>query len=131
VEFVHPQDAVQMAAKKMERNNVGIMPVLDDRQHAVGVITDRDITIRVVAENLSADMTPVRDVMTPNVLFCKEDDHIAAAAEMMKKNQVRRLLVKNEEENFTGVLSLGDIAVDAGASLSGEVLEEVSKPPMP
>jgi len=129
VEFVHPEDPVDKVAQKMVRMNVGSLPVLDEDQNAVGIITDRDITTRVVAAELVPGETEVRTVMTHQPLFCKESDDIQAVAKIMQKNQVRRLLVQNDQGDLTGVVSLGDLALNTGHSISGEILEEISKPP--
>jgi len=129
VEFVHPEDPIDKAAQKMTRSNVGSLPVINDKHDAVGLITDRDITTRVVSIGLDPTKTKVIKAMTQDLYFCKESDDIQNAANIMKDNQVRRLLVKNDEGDFTGVISLGDIALNSDHSLSGDVLEEISKPP--
>ena len=129
IEFVHPDDSVDKAAQKMTRRNVGSIPVIDKDQNPIGIITDRDIATRVVSVRLDPTETEVIKVMTHDPLFCKESDEITTAADIMKDNQVRRLLVKNDEENFTGIVSLGDLALKAGHLLAGEVLEDISKPP--
>lgn len=129
VEFVHPEDSVDKTAQIMTRINVGSIPVLDKDQNAVGIITDRDITTRVVSAGLVPSKTAVSEVMTHNPLSCKESDDVTTAAGMMKDNQVRRLLVQNDQGDFTGIVSLGDLALNAGHLMSGEVLKEISKIP--
>jgi CBS domain-containing protein len=129
VEFVHPDDFLDKAAKKMIRRNVGSIPVLDKDKNPIGIITDRDIVTRVVSVRLNPTETEAIKVMTHNPLFCKETDDIKTAAEIMKDNQVRRLLVQDDHGNLTGIVSLGDLALNAGHLLAGEVLKEVSRPP--
>jgi len=129
VEFVHPEDTVDKAAQKMTRRNIGSIPVLDQDQNPIGIITDRDIATRVVSVRLDPTETEVIKVMTHDPLFCKESDDIKTAADIMKDNQVRRLLVQNDQGSLTGIVSLGDLALNAGHLMTGEVLEEVSKPP--
>jgi len=128
VEFVHPGDSVKKAAQKMERINVGEIPILDDDLNAIGVLTDRDITVRLVAAGMDPEKTEVERIMTKSPLFCREEDSLQEAADIMKEHQVRRLLVRDEEGKFTGVVSLGDIALQAKESLSADILKEVSKP---
>jgi len=128
VEFVSTDDSVDKAAIKMTRNNVGAIPVLDRNQKAVGIITDRDITTRVVSVGLVPTETAVTKVMTKNPIVCKESDDIQTAAEIMKEHQIRRLIVQNNRGNFMGVVSLGDLALNVDQSISGEILKEISKP---
>jgi len=128
VEFVHPGDPVKKAAQKMERINVGEIPILDDELNAVGILTDRDIAVRLVATGMDPEQTAVQKIMTKSPLFCREDDPLQEAAELMKEHQVRRLLVHDDEGKFTGVVSLGDIALQAKESLSADILKEISKP---
>ena len=103
----------------------GAVPVTDDGK-VVGLITDRDIVIRVVAEGLGLD-TAVADVMTEGVETCKEDDNVADAAAQMGAKQIRRLVVLNDQGGLAGILSLGDIAGDYGAKAVGRTLEEISE----
>ena len=131
VEFVHPEDPIDKAAQKMTRSNVGSLPVINDEQKTVGIITDRDITTRVVSIGLDPTKTKVIKAMTRDPLFCSESDDIQTAGSMMKDNQVRRLLVKNDTGNFVGILSLGDLALNSDNSFSGNVLEDISKSPAP
>ena len=129
VEFVHPENSITQAAKKMTRNNVGSLPVINDGQEAIGIITDRDITTRVVSRGLDPTEAKVTEAMTEDPVFCKESDDTQTAAEIMKDKQIRRLLVKDDEGNFIGIIALGDIALNESKSLSGDVLEDISKPP--
>jgi CBS domain-containing protein len=127
VEFVHPKDSVRKAAQKMERINVGEIPILDDDLEAVGILTDRDIAVRLVAAGMDPDQTTVDKIMTRSPIFCREDDPVQTAAELMKEHQVRRLLVHDEVGKFAGVVSLGDFALKAKEALSADILKEVSK----
>ena len=121
-----PDDSIRTAADKMKNFHIGAMPVMkgDD---CVGMVTDRDIVIRGVAEERNLD-TNVNDIMTSKVYDI--DSHASAqkAAEMMEKNQVRRLVVKNDDGNVAGILSLGDIATTLNKEIAGEAIREVSKP---
>jgi CBS domain-containing protein len=120
-----PRTSVTEVAQTMAKVESGAVPVVDDGK-VVGLITDRDIVIRVVAEGLGLD-TPVSEVMTEGVETCREDDNVADAAAKMGSKQIRRLVVLNESGKLAGILSLGDIAVDYGAKKVGETLEEISE----
>ena len=132
VECVRPGDSIAHAAKRMADLNVGSLPVCGDNDKLVGMITDRDITIRATAGSCQPDNTFVRDIMTPEIFCCFEDQDVDEAAQMMEERQVRRLVVLNNDNRLVGILSLGDVAVKAhNDRLSGEALERVSEPAMP
>ena len=117
------------AARLMRDSDVGPLPVADAGR-LVGVLTDRDITIRAVADGKDPFSTRVDEVMTPKVVCCLDTDEVERAAEMMQSAQLRRLLVVDEAGRLAGIVSLGDIAVRTGNdSLSGETLQHVSEPP--
>lgn len=112
-------------AKTMAEVESGAVPVVEDGK-VVGLITDRDIVLRVVAEGRSFD-SPVSDVMTDDVQTCSADDNVADAAAKMGSHQIRRLVVLNDAGRLAGILSLGDIALDYGAKAVGKTLEEISE----
>jgi len=117
------------AARLMRDSDVGPLPVADEGR-LVGVLTDRDITIRAVADGKDPFSTRVDEVMTPKVVCCLDTDDVEHAAEMMQSAQLRRLLVVSEDGRLAGIVSLGDIAVRIGNdTLSGETLQHVSEPP--
>jgi CBS domain-containing protein len=117
------------AARLMRDSDVGPLPVADEGR-LVGVLTDRDITIRAVADGRDPFSTRVDEVMTPKVVCCLDTDDVEHAAEMMQSAQLRRLLVVSEDGRLAGIVSLGDLAVRNGNdSLSGETLQHVSEPP--
>lgn len=120
-----PRTSITEVAQTMAKIESGAVPVVDDGK-VVGLITDRDIVIRVVAEGLGLD-TPVSEVMTEGVETCGEDDNVADAAAKMGAKQIRRLVVLGGSGKLAGILSLGDIAVDYGAKKVGETLEEISE----
>ncbi|MBL8772644.1 MAG: CBS domain-containing protein [Phenylobacterium sp.] len=120
-----PRTTVREVAQTMARIETGAVPVVDDGK-VVGLITDRDIVLRIVAEAGSLD-TPVAEVMTEGVETCAEDDNVADAAAKMGSRQIRRLVVLGEGGRLCGILSLGDIAVDYGAKAVGRTLEEISE----
>lgn len=120
-----PRSTIAEVAKTMAKIESGAVPVVDDGK-VVGLVTDRDIVIRVVAEGLALD-TPVAQVMTEGVETCREDDNVADATAKMGAKQIRRLVVLNDQGRMAGIVSLGDIAVDYGAKKVGETLEEISE----
>jgi CBS domain-containing protein len=104
----------------------GVVPVVENGK-VVGVVTDRDIVLRVVAEGRSFD-SPVSEAMSDGeILSVKEDDVLADATAKMSNNQVRRLIVLNDAGALTGILSLGDVAKDYGAKQVGKTLEDISE----
>ena len=128
VETVRPDQSIQEAAAKMKSLDVGPMPVTEG-DRLVGMLTDRDIVIRAVADGRDARTTKVRDAMTTDVVSCREDDDVKDAAQKMKERQIRRLVVVDGAQKVCGIVSLGDIAVDThNDKMSGDVLEQVSRP---
>ncbi len=114
VETITPADTVQAAACLMRDENIGFLPVCQTTSAVLGVITDRDIAIRVVTENLSAD-TPVSEVMTDTVVSCRPQDDVYDAAELMAENHVARILCIDAAGRLAGVISLSDIAQLGGS----------------
>lgn len=126
VSIARPTDSIRKVAETMAKVDSGVVPVVDNGK-VVGLVTDRDIVLRVVAEGRSFD-SAVSEVMSDGeVLSVKEDDVLADATAKMANNQVRRLVVLNESGNLTGILSLGDVAKDYGAKQVGKTLEEISQ----
>ena len=129
VECTQPTATLSDAARKMRDFDIGPLPVCSDDDRLAGMITDRDITVRAVADGLDPRTTIVRDVMTPTIIYCYEDQDVSDAAHMMEQNQIRRPVVLNRDKRMVGILSLGDVAVDAGdEQLAGHTLEAVSEP---
>ena len=126
VETISPAATLEEAAKKMKEYNVGILPVVEN-EGVVGVVTDRDIVLRAVSERLRPEMTRVRDVMTPEAIFCYEDQSITEASLVMEKHLVHRLIVLDRNEKLVGIVSLSDLAAKANSEKrSGHVLGQVS-----
>lgn len=129
VETVGPQATLQEAAERMSAVDAGALPVLREDGTVAGIITDRDIAVRGVAEGRDAASARVADIMTGEVVVCWEDEEVEQAAALMAANQVRRLIVLDRERRLAGILSLGDLALDTpDALLSGRVLRQVSQP---
>ena len=131
VECIGPDATLQEAAAKMKSLDVGPLPVCDN-DRLVGMVTDRDITVRATAEGDAPTDVRVRDVMTPEVIYCFEDDPVEDAARLMAAKQVRRLVVLNRDKRMVGIVSLGDLAVKTGdEQLAGNALEGISEPNQP
>ena len=123
-----PADTVRKVAQMMAHVETGAVPIVDDGK-VVGLVTDRDIVLRVVAEGRSFD-SPISEAMTEGeVHSVKEDDVLADATAKMASHQIRRLVVLNDAGALTGILSLGDVAKDYGAKQVGKTLEEISAEP--
>lgn len=128
VEVIHPDSMIQEAASKMKKLDVGSLPVCENRR-LLGVVTDRDIAVRAVAAGSDPTTTKVSDTMTPELIYCYEDEPVREAAKLMERHQIRRLPILNREKHLVGIVSLGDLAVETGnEKLAGTVLEEVSEP---
>jgi CBS domain-containing protein len=130
-EVIPSELSVRDAAKKMQELDVGFLPVRDG-DRLVGMLTDRDITVRLVAEGRDPAKTLVKEIMTPEVLYCFDDQDISEAALLMQEKQIRRLPVLNRQKRLVGIISLGDLAVHTGEEkLAGETVREVSEPAEP
>lgn len=121
------ETSAEDAARMMREQKIGLLPI-GDRQKIVGVITDRDITIRVTAESRDPKHTPVREVMTPNCAYCFDDQDIEDACFIMEEKHVRRLLVFDRQRDLIGILSLDDVATRARKEkLAGYALSKVAQ----
>jgi len=129
-ECVGPEDTLQQAARKMKELDVGPLPVCGDNDRLVGMLTDRDIVVRCVAEGQDPRSARVRDAMSEGINYCFEDDDVGEAARQMKDRQIRRLVVLNRDKRLVGIVSLGDLAVQTGgdAGTAGKTLKAVSQP---
>lgn len=126
VETVSPDATLQDCAQRMKQRNVGVLPVVEEKK-PVGVITDRDITLRAVASGADVTKTRVREVMTHDVHVIQEDQTISEACALMEENKIRRLVVLNQEGELTGVLTLNDVTVKAKETRrSAQVLRKIA-----
>jgi CBS domain-containing protein len=126
VRLVSPNETISEAARLMADVDAGAMPV-GDNDRLVGMITDRDIAVRAVANGLGPD-TKVREVMSNDICYCFEDEDIDHIANNMADLQVRRLPVVNRQKRLVGIVSLGDIAVMDGPDSAGDALCGISEP---
>jgi CBS domain-containing protein len=128
VELVQPDDTLQTAAKMMADLDTGALPV-GENDKLVGMITDRDITVRAVAEGRDPDKAKVRDAMSEHIRFCFEDEDTQEVSRKMSQWAVRRLPVLNRDKRLVGIVSLGDLATGGAEKESQEALEEISDAP--
>jgi CBS domain-containing protein len=127
VEVVTPDQPIREAAQFMLRTDAGVMPV-GEGDKLVGMVTDRDIAVRAVAEGRGPD-TPVRDVMTDEVLYCFEDDDVEEVAIKMSDSQVRRMpVLSRENETLVGIVSLGDISRSEQGDAASVALDGITDP---
>ena len=123
--YIGPDETLIEAAAQMKELNVGILPVCSENR-LVGVLTDRDIAIRAVANGLDPCHVPVRSVMSRLIVSCFDDQDEEVAANIMGTNRIRRLPVLDREEHLVGIISLGDLAVRTHDDVALRVLEHVS-----
>ena len=126
VETIRPDQPVREAASFMLQADAGSIPVTDG-DRLIGMITDRDIAVRGVAKGYGPD-TPVRELMTDDVVCARTDDDVDDVASKMSKAQVRRLPVIDDQERLCGIVSLGDLSREADEDAANEALEGVSEP---
>jgi CBS domain-containing protein len=127
VQTISPDATIEEAAQEMRDGDFGLVPVAEDEE-LLGVITDRDIAVRAVAEGRDPS-TLVREIMSEEVVWAGEDDSVEDAARIMSDHQIRRLPVVDAEQHLVGIVSLGDFAVDsADIQPVVEALSDISRP---
>jgi CBS domain-containing protein len=128
VECISPGESLREAAQKMRKLDVGPLPVCEN-DRLIGILTDRDIVVRAVADGSDPHATTVRDTMTPQIVYCFEDQEVAEVARLMEQKQIRRLVVLNRSKRLVGIISLGDLAVATGDEhCAARTLESISEP---
>lgn len=130
IDVISPDTNVQEAAEKMKQLDIGVIPICQDHK-LIGMLTDRDIILRVIAEKKDPTHTFARDVMTHDLIVACEDQSLDEAQRLMSHHQIRRLLVVNRNNLFIGMLSLGDLTSRSSAKRTGEVVQDVSQPSEP
>jgi CBS domain-containing protein len=126
VRVTSPEETVQQAAQTMASLDAGVLPV-GEKDRLIGMITDRDIAIRGIAQGKGPD-AKVRDVMTEDIKYCFDDEEIEEVTRNMAAIQVRRLPVLNRDKRLVGILSLGDIAIGPDGKRAGDALRGISRP---
>lgn len=126
VQVASPDTPMHEIAKLMQKHDCGCVIVVDN-DRLVGMITDRDIALRCVAKSHDPEGTSAKEVMTHEILYCKETDSADDVARNMSKNKVRRLPVLNDEKRLVGIVSLGDLASHTNHELCGQALGEICR----
>lgn len=124
------EDTVVSVAQLMKEQDVGPIPIVDDvtTKRLRGIVTDRDLAMKVVAEGRDPNTTKVSEVMTSDVVTVRQDDDIQAALDAMSQHQLRRILVVDENENLVGIIAQADIATRMNKpEQTGEVVKEISE----
>ncbi len=128
VEVLSPDTLLVDCAKKMQEINVGAIPVCDGDK-ILGMVTDRDIVVHGIAKDMDVKTTAVTEIIQNTPVYCFEDDDISKASDLMKTEQIRRLIVVDQNKKLCGVVSIGDIAAKTqNEQLSGETLQDISQP---
>jgi CBS domain-containing protein len=128
VQQISGDSTVKQAADQMKSSGVGALPVFEQNR-LIGMLTDRDIVLRAVAAGRDPNTTSVKEIVTPRVFSCSEEDDIESAARIMEENQVRRLVVISRDNRTIGILSISDLATKShNEHLSYEVLEKICEP---
>lgn len=122
-------DTVREVAEKMRSADVGLIPIVENHysNKVLGLVTDRDLALRLVAEGLDVNTTPVEAVMTPNPICCHPDDRLNAITHLMSKHQIRRILVTDEFGRMLGIIAQADLARETDPQTVGKLVEEISQ----
>ena len=126
VEIASPDDTIQQAASRMAELDVGVLPV-GENDRLVGMLTDRDIAVRAVAQGRGPD-TKVREAMTPEVRYCFEDEELDDVVDNMGENKVRRLPVMSRDKRLVGIVSFSDVALYGDSEQADTAATAVSEP---
>ena len=128
VDVISPNATTADAARKMKDLDVGAIPVCDGEK-LLGMVTDRDLVLRVMAISRNPVEARVSEAMTPGLVFCYDDEDAEVAATLMSEKQIRRLPILSRKKQLVGIVSLGDLVVDGlDTQASGAVLQQVSDP---
>jgi CBS domain-containing protein len=124
-EWVEADTPVKEIAARMEKDDIGAVPIGRDDK-LVGMVTDRDIALRVAAKGLDAAKTTAEQVMTKGVIFCRDEESVEDAVHLMDQRKIRRQPVLDKDKRMIGMLSLGDVAHASGLQLAGELARAVA-----
>lgn len=125
VTWVEPNASIREIARKMRDDDIGSVPV-GENDRLVGMVTDRDIICRGIADGADCNALTARDVMSKPIIYCKVEDELELAIRIMEKNKIRRLPVIDKDKRLVGMLALGDISEIGGQEKAGEVMRSVS-----
>lgn len=125
VDYARPDLSLTDAARRMRDEDIGCLPV-GDGERLLGVVTDRDLAIRGLAEARHPEETKLKDLLTDAVLYCFEDQEVEEVCRSMGENQVRRMVVLDRDKNLVGIVSVGDVVDHADAGCVQETLQKIS-----
>lgn len=126
-----PGDSVSRVAAIMKREDVGSVPVVESHEDKklIGIVTDRDLVVKVLADGADTERATVRDAMTPNPASCRENDPIDKAVKLMSERQVRRMPIVDEQGRLAGIIAQADVATRVSRdATTGELVEAISEP---
>jgi CBS domain-containing protein len=125
-----PTDSVMTAAQLMKSEDVGPIPIVEDKEEKIltGIVTDRDLAIKVVAEARDPKTTPVEEIMSEGLVTCRENDDVRSVLKLMEENQLRRIPVVDKNDRLQGIIAQADVATRLGnTQAAGEVVQHVSQ----
>ena len=124
-----PSDSVMKAAQLMKSEDVGPIPIVEDKEEKklTGIVTDRDLAIKVVAEARDPKTTQVEEVMPEGLVTCRENDDVQSVLKLMEDNQIRRIPVVDQSDHLLGIIAQADVATRLGSRTTGRVVEQVSQ----
>lgn len=125
VRWIGPDTDLRTIARIMKEEDIGALPV-GENDRLIGMVTDRDVTVRALANGNDIDSLTARDVMTKDIIYCRTTESVEDAIHLMESKQIRRLPVINEDKRMVGMLSLGDISHCSSQELTGELVKAVS-----
>lgn len=124
-----PSDSVMKAAQLMKSEDVGPIPIVDDKdgKKLTGIVTDRDLAIKVVAEARDPKTTSIEEVMSEGLVTCRENDDVQTVLKLMQDNQIRRIPVVDKKDQLVGIIAQADVATRLGRTgATGKVVEQIS-----
>ena len=125
-----PSDSVMAAAQIMKSEDVGPVPIVEDKEDKklAGIVTDRDLAIKVVAEARDPKTTPIEEVMSQGLVTCRENDDVRSVLQLMEENQLRRIPVVDKNDRLKGIIAQADVATRlSNTRAAGEVVQQVSQ----
>jgi len=125
VRWIGPETDLRTIARIMKEEDVGALPV-GENDRLIGMVTDRDVTVRALANGNDIESLTARDVMTKDIIYCRTTESVEDAIHLMEAKRIRRLPVINEDKRMVGMLSLGDISHCSSQELTGELVKAVS-----
>jgi CBS domain-containing protein len=126
VSFARSDTPIVEIACRMREANIGSTPIVDN-DRLIGIVTDRDIVVRIVAQGRPIETATARDAMSSGVLYCFEDEAVEDVLEKMGDQQIRRLPVVSRDKRLVGVVSLGDLSLTGKRKAAGGALQEISQ----